>query len=108
MQQKKLEEEVRQYDATLEQQKQQAAKAAAGRSSGGSSRSKTKTSTDFEISSVSSPASFSSKTATKWYVKNASNLKTYSQLNNAIASGLKSGSITQNDADKIFKSYGIN
>lgn len=109
MQQKKLEEEIRQYNATLEWQKQQAAKAAAGRSSGGSSSgSKSKASTDFEISSVSSPASFSSKTATKWYVNNAANLKTYSQLNNAIASGLKSGSITQNDADKIFKSYGIN
>jgi hypothetical protein len=109
MQQKKLEEEIRQYNATLEWQKQQAAKAAAGRSSGGSSRgSSSKASTDFEISSVSSPASFSSKTATKWYVNNAANLKTYSQLNNAIASGLKSGSITQNDADKIFKSYGIN
>ena len=109
MQQKKLEEEIRQYNETLAFQKAQAAKAAAsggGRSSGGSSKSSS--SSDFAISSVSSPAKFSSTTATKWYVNNAANLKTYSQLNNAIASGLKSGSITQADADRIFKSYGIN
>ena len=73
---------------------------------GNSAASKTSNS-DYKISSVTSPKTFSSKNATQWYVKNAQNIKTKSQLDNVIASGLRNGSITKADADMIYKSYGI-
>lgn len=115
MQEKEFNEKVRQYNENMAWQKQQYQDQlsrqslgrsyggrSSGRSSGGSSGS-----SDYNISSVSSPAKFSSKTATKWYVNNAANVKTKSQLDSAIASGLKNGKITQKDANNIYKSYGI-
>lgn len=121
MQEKEFNEKVRQYNENMAWQKQQYQDqlsrqslgrrySSGGRSSRGSSKGSSKVSSrssDYNISSVSSPAKFSSKTATKWYVNNAANAKTYNQLSNAIASGLKNGKITQADADRIFKSYGI-
>lgn len=108
LQQKKLEEEIRQYNENLALQKQQLAmKSYSGGSSGRSSSSKSSTSSDYVITSVSSPASFSTKSATKWYVNNAANLHTKSQLDSAIASGLKGGKITEEDANNIYASYGI-
>lgn len=70
-------------------------------------KSKTTNKNDYKISSVSSPASFSSKNAKNWYSKNASKLKSKSALDSAIANGLKSGSITKADANKIYKVYGF-
>jgi hypothetical protein len=116
MQEKEYNEKVRQYNENMAWQKQQyqdqlsrqslgrsySSGGRSSRSSGGSSGS-----SDYNISSVSSPAKFSSTTATKWYVNNAANVKTKSQLDSAIASGLKNGKITQKDANNIYKSYGI-
>lgn len=117
MEQKKFDEQVRQYNENLAWQKQQyqdqlsrqslgrsysSGGRSSGRSGGGSSGS-----SDYAISSVSSPSKFSSTTATKWYVNNAANASTKSQLDSAIASGLSKGKITQADADRIYKSYGI-
>ena len=114
MQEKEFNEKVRQYNENMAWQKQQyqdqLSRQSLGRSYGGrSSRSSggSSGSSDYNISSVSSPAKFSSTTATKWYVKNASNVSTKSQLDAAIASGLKNGKITQKDANNIYKSYGI-
>lgn len=120
MQEKEFNEKVRQYNENMAWQKQQyqdqLSRQSLGRSlgrsysSGGrSSRSSrgSSGSSDYNISSVSSPAKFSSRTATKWYVNNAANVKTKSQLDSAIASGLKNGKITQKDANNIYKSYGI-
>lgn len=121
MQEKEYNEKVRQYNENMAWQKQQyqdqlsrqslgRSYSSGGRSSGRSSvRSSgvSSKSSDYNISSVSSPAKFSSKTATKWYVSNAANVKTKSQLDKAIASGLKNGKITQKDANNIYKSYGI-
>lgn len=114
MQEKEFNEKVRQYNENMAWQKQQyqdqLSRQSMRHSGGGGYTGKVKednTPQDFSISSVSSPAKFSSKTATKWYVNNAANAKTYNQLSNAIASGLKNGKITQADADRIFKSYGI-
>lgn len=114
MQEKEFNEKVRQYNENMAWQKQQyqdqLSRQSLGRSYGGrSSRSSggSSGSSDYNISSVSSPAKFSSRTATKWYVNNAANVKTKSQLDAAIASGLKNGKITQKDANNIYKSYGI-
>ena len=116
MQEKEFNEKVRQYNENMAWQKQQyqdqlsrqslgRSYSSGGRSSGGSGGSSG--SSDYKISSVSSPAKFSSTTATKWYVQNAANASTKSQLDSAIASGLSKGKITQADADRIYKSYGI-
>jgi len=114
-QQKQFDESVRQYN-----QNRQDSLRRAFSSGGGSSSSSSKTtssgttnttnetkSNDYNISAVSSPSTFSSKTATQWYVKNAQNIKTKSQLDSVIASGLKSGAITTADANRIYKTYGI-
>lgn len=115
MQEKEFNEKVRQYNENMAWQKQQyqdqlsrqsLGRSSGGRSSGGSSGGSSGSS-DYNISSVSSPAKFSSRTATKWYVNNAANVKTKSQLDSVIASGLKNGKITQKDANNIYKSYGI-
>lgn len=115
MEQKKFDEQVRQYNENLAWQKQQyqdqlsrqslgRSYSSGGRSSGGSSGG----SSDYAISSVSSPAKFDKKgTGATWYVNNAANLSTKSQLDSAIASGLSSGKITKADADRIYASYGI-
>lgn len=116
MQEKEYNEKVRQFNENMAWQKQQyqdqlsrqslgRSYSSGGRSSGGSGGSSG--SSDYKISSVSSPAKFSSTTATKWYVQNAANASTKSQLDSAIASGLSKGKITQADADRIYKSYGI-
>jgi hypothetical protein len=115
MQEKEFNEKVRQYNENMAWQKQQYQDQLSRQSLGRSYRSGGReypveiepTSNDYNISSVSSPAKFSSKTATKWYVSNAANVKTKSQLDSAIASGLKNGKITQKDANNIYKSYGI-
>ena len=116
MQEKEFNEKVRQYNENMafqrEQYANQLARQSVGRSSGGSSGrrssgSSKKTSSDVKISSVSSPAKFSSTTATKWYVNNAASLTSKKQLDNAIASGLSQGKITQADANRIYASYGI-
>lgn len=110
MEQKKYEESVRQFNENLALQKQQLAmRSYSGGSSGSSSRSSSSgNSGDVAINSVTSPSKFSSTTATKWYVNNAANLTSLNQLNNAIASGLSSGKITQADANRIYACYGIN
>jgi hypothetical protein len=112
MQEKQFNEQVRQYNENMAWQREQAelARQRALRSSSGRSYSSGGSgggSSDYSISSVSSPAKFSSTSATKWYVKNAANVSTKSQLDNAIAKGLSSGKITQKDANNIYKSYGI-
>ncbi len=115
MEQKKFDEQVRQYNENLAFQKQQyqdqLSRQSLARSysggGGGYSKEAEPVSNDYSISSVSSPAKFSSPAATKWYVQNAANLKTKSQLDNTIASGLASGKIKKEDADRIYKSYGI-
>ena len=120
MQQKQFDEQVRQYNENMAFQKEQYANQLArqslGRSSGGSSGRRSsgrsssknsKASSDVNISSVSSPAKFSSSSAAKWYTNNAQDLTTKKQLDSAIASGLSKGKITQADADRIYKSYGI-
>jgi hypothetical protein len=75
---------------------------------GNNTASKTTSNNDYKISSVTSPKEFTDREATQWYVKNAQNIKTRSQLDSVIRQGLKSGKIDESDARKIYKSYGIN
>lgn len=121
LQERQFQESIRQFNENLALQRQQlqsrfSSGSGGGRrtSSGGGRRissgrgsSKQKTSNDVPISSVSSPAKFSSKTATKWYVNNAAKLTSKNQLDSAIAKGLSSGKITKADANRIYASYGI-
>lgn len=116
-QQKQFDESVRQYN----QNRQDALKRAFSSGGGSSSRRTTssgkRTTTrsaqtqnqanDYNISSVSSPSTFSSKGAMQWYVKNAQNVKTKSQLDSIIEQGLRNKSIDVSDADRIYKTYGI-
>ena len=62
---------------------------------------------DYNVSAVTSPGSFSTKGAANYYTSNVKGVKTKSQLDSAIATGLKKGLITQADANKIYKAYGI-
>lgn len=117
-QQKQFDESVRQYNQNRQDALNRAFSSGGGSSSGSyrtstSSGSKTNTtneqaSNDFNIKAVSSPGSFSSKGAANWYTTNISGVKTKSQLDSAIASGLKKNLITQADANKIYKAFGIN
>ena len=112
-------ESVRQFNENMALQRQQlASRFSSGSGGGGSTRSYSRTNStrstnnntnnDVAISSVSSPAKFSSTKATKWYVKNAQNISSKNQLDSIIASGLSKGSITKKDAKNIYKTYGIN
>lgn len=113
LQERQFQESVRQFNENMALQRQQLASrfsggsGGGGRTSSGGGSSKQKTSNDVSISSVSSPAKFSSKTATKWYVNNAAKLTSKKQLDSAIAKGLSSGKITKADANRIYASYGI-
>ena len=69
---------------------------------------KQNTANDYAVKQVRSPSGFSSKEAQNYYSKNLMGLKTKSQLDNAIAAGLRSGAIDKNDANNIYKMYGIN
>jgi len=112
LQERQFQESIRQFNENLALQKQQlysrfnsgSGGGGSSRSSGGSGGAK---SNDVAIKSVSSPSKFSSTTATKWYVNNAAGLTSKNQLDSAIASGLSSGKITQEDANRIYKTYGL-
>lgn len=112
LQERQFQESIRQFNENLALQKQQLySRFNSGSGGGGSSRSSAGSggakSNDVAIKSVSSPAKFSSTTATKWYVNNAQGLTSKNQLDSAIASGLSSGKITQADANRIYKVYGL-
>ena len=111
LQERQFQESIRQFNENMALQRQQLqSRFSSGSGGGGSSRSSSgssRTNNDVAISSVSSPAKFSSKKATEWYVNNASRLNSKNQLDSAIASGLSSGSITKDDANRIYASYGI-
>lgn len=111
LQERQLQEQIRQFNENLALQKQQLYSRFSGGSGGGSSSRSSNSSgannNDVAISSVSSPAKFSSTKATKWYVANAQNIKSKNQLDSIIASGLANGNITKDDANRIYASYGI-
>lgn len=113
LQERQFQESIRQFNENLALQRQQlqsrfsSGSGGGRRTSSGRGSSKQKISNDVSISSVSSPAKFSSKTATKWYVNNAAKLTSKNQLDSAIAKGLSSGKITKADANRIYASYGI-
>jgi len=112
MQERQLQEQIRQFNENLALQRAQLqSRFSSGSGGGGSSRSSSsssKASNDVAISSVSSPAKWSSTKATQWYVNNnVGRLTSKNQLDSAIASGLSSGSITKDDANRIYASYGI-
>lgn len=114
---RQFQESVRQFNENLALQRQQLYSRFSGGSGGGSSSRATGSSksssraksnnNDVAISSVMSPSKFSSTTATKWYVNNAAGLKSKNQLDSAISKGLSSGNITKDDADRIYKTYGL-
>lgn len=120
--QKQFDEQVRQYNQNRQDQLNRLAFSSGG-GSGSSSKSTKKSSSkkstkngavdemeqnDYEVKSISSPAKFSNKNAMNYYTNNVYGVKTISQLNNAIEAGLRSGSINTDDANRIYKSYGIN
>lgn len=110
MQERQLQEQIRQFNENLALQRAQLqSRFSSGSGGGGSSRSSSGSSksNDVAISSVMSPSKFSSTTATKWYVNNAQGLTSKNQLDSVIASGLSSGSITKVDANRIYATYGI-
>lgn len=113
LQERQFQESIRQFNENLALQKQQLySRFSGGSGGGGSSRSSGGSggsggANDVAIKSVSSPAKFSSTTATKWYVNNAQGLTSKNQLDSAIAQGLSSGKITQADANRIYKVYGL-
>jgi len=112
MQERQLQEQIRQFNENMELQRQQlysrfSSGSGGGGSTGGSGGSGRTNSNDVQISSVSSPAKFSSGNAARWYVNNASGLTSKNQLDNAIAQGLSSGSITKDDANRIYAVYGL-
>ena len=112
---RQFQESVRQFNENMALQRQQLYSRFSGgsggggssRSSGSSKKSSGAKSNDVAISSVMSPAKFSSTTATKWYVKNAQGLTSKKQLDSAISKGLSSGKITKADANRIYKTYGL-
>lgn len=110
LQERQLQEQIRQFNENMALQRQQlysrfsSGSGGGGRSSGGGSSN---SNGDVAISSVSSPAKFSSTKATKWYVNNAQGIRSKNQLDSVIASGLSSGKITKADANRIYASYGI-
>lgn len=112
-QERQLQEQIRQFNENLALQRQQlqsrfSSGSGGGGSSSRSSSSSSKASNDIAISSVSSPAKWSSTNATRWYVNNnVGRVTSKNQLDNLIASGLASGSITKDDANRIYASYGI-
>lgn len=85
-----------------------AANAISSALSGNNTTTNKTNSNDYAIKQVRSPSGFSSKEAQNYYTKNLMGLKTKSQLDNAIAAGLRSGAIDKNDANNIYKMYGIN
>lgn len=110
LQERQFQESIRQFNENQALQRAQLYNRFNGGSGGGSSTSSganSNTVQDVVIKSVASPAKFSSTKATKWFVKNAQGLTSKKQLDNAIAKGLSSGSITKNDANRIYASYGI-
>ena len=112
-QERQLQEQIRQFNENLALQRAQlqsrfSSGSGGGGSSSRSSSSSSKASNDVAISSVSSPAKWSSTNATRWYVNNnVGRVTSKNQLDNLIASGLSSGSITKDDANRIYASYGI-
>lgn len=110
LQERQFQEQIRQFNENMALQRQQlysrfsSGSGGGGRSSGGGSSN---SNGDVAISSVSSPAKFSSTKATKWYVNNAQGIRSKNQLDSVIASGLSSGKITKADANRIYASYGI-
>ena len=114
LQERQLQEQIRQFNENLALQKQQLYSRFNSGSGGGSSSRGTTNNTqaaannDVAIKSVTSPAKFSSTKATKWFVNNGvGKLTSKNQLDNLIASGLKSGSITKADANRIYATYGL-
>lgn len=118
MQERQFQEQIRQFNENLALQRQQLQSRFISGSGGGGSSSKrsssksvsssSKANNDVAISSVSSPAKWSSTNATRWYVNNnVGRVTSKNQLDNLIASGLASGSITTDDANRIYASYGI-
>lgn len=125
LQERQFAESIRQFNENMALQREQlASRFISGSGGGGSTRSysgtnrtnstsstkksNNNTNNDVAISSVSSPAKFSSTKATEWYVKNAQNISSKNQLDSVIASGLSKGTITKKDAKNIYKTYGIN
>lgn len=107
MQERQLAENIRQFNENLALQRQQLYSRFSGGSGGGGGSSKGSSNNDVQISSVSSPAKFSSSSAAKWYVNNAAKMTSKNQLDAAIANGLSSGSITKDDANRIYATYGL-
>lgn len=111
LQERQFQESIRQFNENQALQRAQLYNRFNGGSGGGSSsnsgRANSNVVQDVAIRSVASPAKFSNTKATKWFVKNAQGLTSKRQLDNAIAKGLSSGSITKADANRIYASYGI-
>lgn len=109
MQERQLQENIRQFNENLALQRQQLYSRFSGGSGGGGStnRGTNEDSGDVRISSVSSPAKFSSGNAARWYVNNAAGLTSLNQLRSALERGLSEGSINQDDVARIRKAYGV-
>jgi len=114
-QQKQFDEQVRQYNQNRQDQLNRAFS-----SGGGSSSRKTTSngneettsqeqaqSNDYQVKAVSSPASFSSKTAMKYYLNNIQGITSRQELDNAIKMGLSAGLMNKDDANRIYKTFGI-
>ena len=115
LQERQFQEQVRQFNENMALQREQLYNRFSGGSGGGGSAGGanedlgfTDTSPgDVRISSVSSPARFSSGNAARWYSNNAAGLTSLNQLRSALERGLSEGSITPDDVAKIRKSYGV-
>ena len=111
LQERQFQEQVRQFNENMALQRQQLYSRFSGGSGGGGSTKSSggakEDNGDVRISSVSSPAKFSSGNAASWYTKNAAGLTSLNQLRSALERGLSEGSITADDVARIRKAYGV-
>lgn len=109
LQERQFQEQIRQFNENMALQRQQLySRFNSGSGGGGSTNSGAKEDDgDVRISSVSSPAKFSSGNAARWYTQNAAGLTSLNQLRSALERGLSEGSITADDVARIRKAYGV-
>lgn len=111
LQERQFQEQIRQFNENMALQREQLySRFNSGSGGGGSTNSGTNEGNDngdVKISSVSSPARFSSGNAARWYAQNAAGLTSLNQLRSALERGLSEGSITADDVARIRKAYGV-
>lgn len=110
LQERQFQEQIRQFNENMALQREQLYSRFNSGSGGGGSDNGTNNENDngdVRISSVSSPAKFSSKDAAKWYAQNAAGLTSLKQLRSALERGYGDGLITEDDVARIRKAYGL-